>query len=123
MRAVGAQVPLSCSDRLTRATQLGKDGMRPSHPREVQAGSCGQALWVWVAGSQVRVAAAGDRLTTSLDNSANPIGGTGSHASMKMRFAKPAAMRSICLRSPASRAASRGSLVPAASTLLLSTQA
>ncbi len=62
-------------------------------------------------------------LRTSLDNSVKPIGGTASQGSKKMRLAKPEAMRCICLSSPASRAASKGSRVPAASTLLLSTQA
>ena len=73
--------------------------------------------------AQVRIGAARDGLLTSLDNSATPIGGTVNHGMVKTRLARPAAMRCICLRSPSSRAASKGSSVPAANTLLLSTQA
>ena len=49
--------------------------------------------------------------TTSFDSSANPIGGRVSQGTVKMRFASPSDIRSICLRSPASRAASKGSCV------------
>lgn len=64
-------------------------------------------VWVVVL---ARVASARERLTTNLDNSVNPIGGTVNQASVKTRFARPLAMPSSCLRSPASRAAGKGSL-------------
>jgi hypothetical protein len=57
--------------------------------------------------------------TVRLDSSTNPIGGRVNHGRMKVRLASPADMRPICLRSPTSRAFSKGSCVPAARTLLL----